>query len=225
MVNSAAHDVFYSSVIIEHIVPKGKVLAFKLWHLTLFDTAKHYKGFIRADLCPPLKCVDGVVKWYSIIHFDSRSHLNDWIESDERKKLLESGQKVFREYHFKSFTTGLEGWFSPDSRSEQTRLGPAAWKQILTVVLGLYPIVMIQSILFKALGVMSHWPPASSMLVNNLITSSILSLLVMPFLGQKLYFWLHPVYSKPSIKVNILGFFIVLFGLVFMVTLFNLIQL
>ncbi|MCA6507164.1 MAG: hypothetical protein IM586_12165, partial [Pseudanabaena sp. M172S2SP2A07QC] len=62
MPNPPLEELFYSSLVTEHIVPKGRDFAFKRWHYNLVETSKQYDGFLRCDLCPPLRCKDPVVK-------------------------------------------------------------------------------------------------------------------------------------------------------------------
>jgi uncharacterized protein len=222
MSKTQTDHLFYSSLVTEHIVPEGKDSVFKLWHTRLINRAKHYPGFVRADLCPPLRCQDPVVKWYSIVHFDSPERLNNWVESSDRKRLTESGHCIFQAYRFKSFTTGLEGWFSSQvGGAERASLAPPTWKQILAVVLGLYPVVMIQSKLVSATGILDSWLPEGAMLLNNLVTSTILSFVVMPFIAQRLRFWLQPAYRLSAKNNDILGAVIVVTILGVMMMLFH----
>ncbi|MBW4655545.1 MAG: hypothetical protein KME20_21270 [Kaiparowitsia implicata GSE-PSE-MK54-09C] len=210
--------VLQASVVVEHLVPRGKGLAFRLWHARLAKTAQKFEGYIRADLCPPVvnsrlgwvpllpaRSANQPIKWYAMTHFDSPESLNRWINSPEREQLIESGRTIFSTYQFKSFATGLEGWFSNKSGSEHLGLGPPAWKQNLAVVLGLYPVVMVQTLLFSAVGIMQGWTLSSAMLVNNLITSSLLTWLIMPLVTKGLSFWLRPSYSPGSKRSEWLG--------------------
>lgn len=139
----------YSSVVIEYIVPRQKAWAFRWWHTRLIRSAENSEGFARADRHRPLRCKDDALKWYWVVHFDQPDHLNQWLASKQREEILQQGRDIFESYRFKSFTTGLEGWFSKSSGIESDSLGPPAWKQILSVVLALYPVIMIQDRLFS----------------------------------------------------------------------------
>lgn len=218
----AESHAFYSSLVFEHIVAKTQQRAFETWHQSLEQVARQHPGFVRLDLNSPLYCENDVIKWYSIIHFDSPENLNHWMNSQERKAVIERGQSVFRAYRFKSFTTGLEGWFSRRaSDDENSGLGPPAWKQILSVVFGLYPIVMIRLKLFPGTGLVGEWSPSGAMLLATLVTSSILAVVVMPVVTKMMKFWLYPAYRKASWKHDVLGAMVMGLGFIFMAALFD----
>ncbi|MGD1860257.1 MAG: hypothetical protein ACFB0E_09835 [Leptolyngbyaceae cyanobacterium] len=210
----------FASLVVEHTVERGKGLSFRWWHRKLTQSARGYKGYIRTDLCSPVHGSQQM-KWYSIVHFDTPEHLNQWLKSRDRESMIDSGSQVFSSYRFMSFATGLEGWFSRQRGSEQFGLGPPAWKQNLSVVLGLYPVVMIQSLIFGALGILQGWSLPSAMIINNLITSSILTWAVMPLVTKVMGFWLYPASQPASNKVDWLGTAALAGALLLMVALFN----
>lgn len=209
-----------ASLVIEHTVPRGKGLAFRRWHAKVTRTAWRFKGYIRTDLLPPVKG-QKQLKWYSIVHFDSPENLNAWLKWEEREAAINTEDHPVESYQFKSFTTGLEGWFSSKLGGEQMGLGPPAWKQNLAVVLGLYPTLMIQSVLLGALGIMKHLPHSSAMLLDNFISCSLLTWLVMPFVTRSLSFWLRPAAQPLPQKSNALGTAAVIGGLGALLVLFS----
>lgn len=210
----------FASLVVEHTVPRGKGLSFRWWHRRLTSSARKFQGYIRTDLYTPVQG-EQQMKWYSIVHFDTPEHLNQWVKSQARETLIAAGRQVFSSYRFMSFATGLEGWFSRQRGTEQLGSGPPAWKQNLAVVLGLYPVVMIQSWLFGWLGIMQNWSLPSSMVINNLITSSILTWAMMPLVSRLMGFWLYPASQPTSQRTDWVGTLALVGGLVLMVLGFN----
>ncbi|TVQ05744.1 MAG: hypothetical protein EA368_18605 [Leptolyngbya sp. DLM2.Bin27] len=215
-------EYFYSTFVMEYIVPKGHEAIFRSWYERLTKAAKGFAGHTRTDLCPPLDCGDGVVKWYSIVHFRTPEELNRWLKSSDRAEIFEQGRDTFLAYRYKSFSTGLEGWFSSHTGgAESSSLGPPPWKQVLAVVLGLYPTLMIQSMVFEALGIMQAWPLPKALVINNLVTSSILTWVVMPRVSRGLRFWLRPAYRLTALQTNVIGAGLVLVALGLMASVFT----
>ena len=176
---------------------------------------------MRADRHRPLSCKDGALKWYWVVHFDQPDHLNQWLASKQREDMLQKGRDIFESYRFKSFTTGLEGWFSKRSGTEFDSLGPPAWKQILSVVLALYPVIMLQDRIFGYFGILEDWSMASAMWVNLMITSCILTFVVMPFVVKLLDFWLQPAHQEVSVRAEVVGTASTLLAMGAMVLIFN----
>lgn len=92
---AAKNDIFYSSAVIEHIVPKAKAPAFQQWLQNLICHTQQFEGFVNAHLPPPLECKNDVLKWYLVMHFDSPAHLNAWLTAHDHKELMKSGQPFF----------------------------------------------------------------------------------------------------------------------------------
>lgn len=216
-----AADRPFPSVVIEYIVPNGKSWAFRSWHRRMVKTAQRSEGFLRADCHRPLAVQEGCLKWYTVLHFEQPHHLEQWLQSSDRESLLKAGRDVFKAYKFKSFETGLEGWFSDQSGEEFTGLGPPAWKEILAVVLGLYPIIMVQGFILERLDVFESWEPASAMLANNLITTCVFTLVVMPRIVRWLNFWLRPAHRPSPLPVEVVGTAVTVLAMVAMVYFFN----
>ncbi|PSR15860.1 hypothetical protein C8255_20870 [filamentous cyanobacterium CCP3] len=217
----ASPDLPSPSVIIEYIVPSNKSWAFRSWHRRIVKSAQRSPGFLRADRYRPLAVQEGCLKWYTVLHFEQPNQLRQWLQSGDRDALLKAGRDIFTSYKFTSFETGLQGWFSDESGEELTGLGPPAWKEILAVVLGLYPIIMVQGFILDRLGVFEDWDPASAMLANNLITTCVFTLVVMPRIVRWLNFWLRPAHRRASVGVEVVGTVVTVLAMATMVYVFN----
>ena len=219
--------IFYSSFVVEYIVPVGQEHRFNQWYARLVDAARQFEGYTRTDLCPPLDCGDGVVKWYYIVHFATPKALKHWLDSDTRQRLLKEGQDTFLAYRYKSFTTGLEGWFSNQSgvNGEQNDLGPPGLEAGTGGGCGAVSHHYGTGVNFLVpWGVMQTWPMPISMVVNNLITSSVLTGLVMPQVSRVLGFWLYPAYRLGSRRRDIAGALMVIVALIGMAGIFLVIR-
>lgn len=209
------------SVVIEYLVPKDKSWAFRSWHRRMVKSARGFEGFVRADRYRPLAVQDDCLKWYTVLHFEQPQQLKQWLQSSDRDMVLKAGRDSFKSYKFNSFETGLEGWFSDQSGEELTSLGPPAWKEILAVVLGLYPIIMVQGFILEHLGLFEDWDPASAMLANNLITTCIFTLIVMPRIVRWLNFWLRPAHRRSPAAIEIVGTIVTVMAMAAMVYVFS----
>lgn len=210
-----AERVSHTSLVIEYEVSQDQELQFRQWQLELRSAVRNFKGYLNTDICAPIKGVQN--KWYIIVHFDNSANLTQWLDSDSRHNLIKFGKKNFGSYQYKKLGTGLEKWFF--NRAGQNYSNPSAWKQNFAVLFGLYPTVMIETLLFSQLGLMESWSLAPKVFVNNLVSCSLLTWAVMPFVTRLLNFWLRP--QQSILKVNLIGTLLVFMGYGLMVSIFR----
>lgn len=197
------------SYVIEHEVSPEKEEEFKQWQYRITQAASQVEGYLGTTVCPP---VDYDNKWYIIVQFDSPDNLVNWLESDIRHNLVEIGKQVFLTSKITHFKTGLERWFVKQEAS------PPAWKQILATLLGLYPTVMLLSLVQAFLPWIDSWAFADVMLLSNFLSCCLLTWLVMPFVAWLLKDWLQP--KRNSMQTNWIGAGLVLTALALMRSIF-----
>lgn len=206
-----------TSIVIEYEVSKEQELLFRQWQSQLRSAVTLFKGYLNTDIFPPIKGVQD--KWYIIVHFDTPANLTRWLDSDSRHELIKFGKKNFCSYQYHKLGTGLEGWFQQRKKSRQVNSTPPAWKQNFAVLFGLYPTVMFETLLFSQLGLMHDWSLAYKIFVNNLVSCSLLTWVVMPFVTGLLNFWLRP--QRAAVKLNLIGTSLVFVGYGFMMFIFR----
>lgn len=198
------------SFIIEQDIPPDKTKYFLQWQKEINQVCCQFKGYLKTENFPSSSSKKN--KWYTIIYFDSKDNLTLWLDSEERYHFVQARKNKLGFYRFIGYKTGLEEWLV------SKKILPK-WKQALAVLLGIYPIVMLETILFSSWQIIASWSLSWQILVNNLISCSVLTWLVMPLVSKLFKFWLDP--PKPSLWNNYLGIFLIIIGLLLMVSFFT----
>lgn len=121
-----------------------------------------------------------------IIRFDCTKHLDDWLNSPVRKKLIKPLEAIAEASSFKE-ATGLETWF--DIPGQQVSL-PPRWKIVVTTFIAIYPLSLLYG-LFVATNI-ATWPVELRALVLPAFAPVLLTYILMPFLTQHvLKGWLY----------------------------------
>ena len=124
----------------------------------------------------------------AILRFDSQANLDAWLNSVERKKLVEEAAPLTVEFHTRLAQSGFEQWF----RDAAPAGGPplAAWKMNMIVLLTLYPVVFLWSVWFGmpilATKLQMNFPLA--LFIGNVFSVSATAFLV-PWTAKHVLAW------------------------------------
>jgi antibiotic biosynthesis monooxygenase (ABM) superfamily enzyme len=179
------HGAQASSVIV-HRLPPERVERFLELQRGITQAAEDFRGYEATDVYPPTDRQD--TNWVVVIHFDAPETLQRWLDSPVRAEWVEKLRSEMGDFRLKSLPTGFAAWFAGLVNESKGGL-PPSWKMALTVLLALYPTVMLLTILL-----VPHLSPlglALSMLISNALSVSTLQWVVMPVLEKLLGPWLR----------------------------------
>lgn len=210
-----AHDVV--TAVISHDVMPGREGDFMRWEDKVLKAQERYPGFMGSELFKPVEGVQD--RWVVAFRFDTREHLEGWLDSESREKLLEEGRGYFRSYDVRKIGSAFGGWFRFGEGADEGI--PPNWKQAMSVVLALYPTVMILNLTvgdwFNSMGM----PGYLALFIGNALSVGILTWLLMPLVNRALAFWLLPRRAR-SLRIHVAGAAVVAVCCLVIITIFGL---
>jgi len=190
----ALHATRTSTVIVHH-VPEGFADKFVEWQRGISQAAAAFPGYQTTDVYPPMDASHE--QWVVVIHFANAESLQRWFDSPERAEWRARLPAEIAQFRLKTLTTGFGPWFA--GLVDDGRL-PPHWKMALSVLLPLYPTVMLLSIFLTPHT--SHLGFAFSVLIGNAGSIVILEWIVMPQLRKVLKTWL----TAPADRIGLSAF-------------------
>lgn len=167
---------------ISNIIKPQDEKKFLDWQLRVAPIQSQFPGFIGYRVEKPRTGTNEA--WITIVTFDTEEHLQAWLDSPERQKMLQELHSFCSDEHVEKVYSGFNFWFSDTSESR-------LWKENMLVVLTLYPVVFLLSYLQNS-SLNYYIPFWLSLFFNNVASTLILSYYTVPFLHKKFNWWLHP---------------------------------
>lgn len=178
-----------TEVILEQVAP-GKEAAYQEWSNRIQQAQAASPGYQGGYSQPPKTSGAG---WMTLMRFSSIDDLNRWMNSPVRKTLLEEAKDLVAASYQHRVDTSFPGWFPTDPKTGQ---GPPNWKAAMLVLLGLFPIVMLESLFLSPR--LASLNSSLGMFIGNTISVALTTWLTMPVFIKALDWWLFPKPDAPK---------------------------
>ncbi|CAN5688921.1 hypothetical protein BH10ACT9_BH10ACT9_54300 [soil metagenome] len=190
------------TVVVSHRVDPDNVDDFLALQERFRLAEQDFDGFRGSELFRPIEGVQD--EWTTIYRYDNAANLDTWLISPQRQALLAEGKR-FSEFSSRTIDNSFGSWFAFDEQRAESP-PPSETKTSIAVWVGLYPTVVILTLLLSPLK-MPLW---LGMLVGNLVSSFVMSFVTMPYyVNPLLKRWLRPPPNVPATATNWRGIGIV----------------
>ena len=210
--DEAAQPADAISAVISMEIKPGQEEAYRLWNQRITAAETQYPGFQGHRLNPPIPGVQD--DWVTILTFDTEAHLDAWLNSPQRGKLLDEATAFSAGVLARKVRTGFDQWFQVAGAAQAP-----IWKLNMLTLLALYPVVFLfgffvqSQILMERLG----WPFFLALFGGNLAGVVILNW-VAPWVSGRFSWWTQPAGSETRQRTLLgLGIVVALYVLLLLV--------
>lgn len=195
-IREAGSDGGVVEVIVTKVKP-GKEAEYREWETRIQQAQSKFPGYLGSYVQP---AASPEVGWTTLMRFESSEKLEHWLKSKERAKLIAEAEPLIDYVHLQRVDTSFPGWFPTDPATQK---GPPNWKAAMLVLLGLFPIVMLET---RFLSPLLHMLNSSlSMFLGNVISVALTTWLTMPLFIRAFGWWLFPKGEASETRTNLLG--------------------
>src|SRR4051794_25264885 len=141
-----------ATVVITQRIRVGQVSAYEDWLAEIQPVCRAYPGHLDSQVIRPIAGLTGTYTF--VIRFDTIANLRNWMESNDRHRLIEKARPLLMHDDNYAIRTGLDFWFTPTGEGVKV---PVKWKQFLLTCSAIYPLVLLVPRAFgplnRALGI------------------------------------------------------------------------
>ncbi len=176
-----------ATVVITHRVRESNHADYEKWLDEIAPFCKVSPGYLDWHIVRPIPGLTGT--YTVVIRFDTRAHVQEWMKSPSRSRLIEKVQPLLVTGDDFFISSGLDFWFTPSGAKARV---PVRWKQYLVTWSVIYPLVLgtplVVAPALRRLGI-----PDNHLLTTLVVTGIIVYLMVyivMPRYTKLIQRWL-----------------------------------
>lgn len=177
-----------SAMISFNVAPEDEA-AFVKWQGRVQAAEAKFAGFRRHKLERPMPGVHD--DWLVVLNFDSGPQLSAWLDSAERRALLEEGGRFGSDINVRRSNYGFDFWFPAETSSPTDRHG--IFKSNLLILVMLYPVAFCWTHFISAPLVGSHGVPFwAALFIGNFVSTQLLGWWLAPAIVSLFRWWIPP---------------------------------
>ncbi|WP_340677584.1 antibiotic biosynthesis monooxygenase [Paraglaciecola sp.] len=174
------------SIIIRHKVSPKNQGAYESWLKLIIPASAKFPGHQGVHILRPHA---GGHEFEISVRFASEKEAHDWLNSAQRKTLLEQSKPLFHEQEITEIYNGIDFWFTQRSAAQKIA---TRWKQWLITTVVIWPLTMLVPLLLQP--VFNNLPfSINAILHQGVVVAIVVALVVyviMPRLVKLVASWL-----------------------------------
>ncbi|ARU88486.1 antibiotic biosynthesis monooxygenase [Pseudomonas sp. M30-35] len=158
------------TLVVRHCVRPAQLTAYEAWLRRIIGVADQFEGHLGVNVMRSQSA--GLTRFTIVLRFSGAQRLQAWLESYERKQLINEAQPLLVEGDQTEVSAANEFWFTPAESNNQ----PPRWKQACVTFLVILPLSLLVPLAWGP--VFANVPWLSSYFASGLVITATIVLLV-----------------------------------------------